>query len=35
MVTLFEQSDMAYDSTNNTTGFLTLADLPIYDGTVV
>jgi len=28
------KSDMAYDSTNNTTGFLTLADLPIYDGTV-
>lgn len=33
--TAMAQSDMRYDSTNNTNGFLTLADLPIYDGTVV
>ena len=32
--TVLSQSDMRYDSTSNTTGFLTLADLPIYDGTV-
>lgn len=30
MVTLFEQSDMAYDSASNTTGFLTISDIPSW-----
>ena len=32
--TALAQSDMRYNANSNTTGFLTLADLPIYDGTV-
>lgn len=35
MTTIFEQGDLRYNSSTNTTGFLTLSDLPIYDGTVV
>lgn len=32
--TVLEQSDMRYNSSTNVNGFLTLADLPIYNGSV-